>query len=550
LKKNLTIALIPLLAIVGILVLLAYGVFSVYGARKARIWMLTRDMTGGTSLVYEIDTRGLTEEQKKGLSARMIAVLQKRIDPRGILPLVWRPVGDSRFEVQIPPPRPKVREKRLNYDLALSKLLAENINRTTIMRSLEKPAEERAENFRDFARGNPDRLAIIESLAAACDERNDLKNQQAELYDRLEASEDKMLSAGLNPDQIKVSRNDWVRLNEQKRRESLREFAGSEDNLNLLTGYVETYAQWIDVVEELIDPITGKNTRYKEALRAIDQLNLTLDRIDSCLELPSESPKRRQAIEELKAEFPGRAEKIDMLIAAFDEYRPFRGRLDDARDLQRMLKGAGILEFRILPKQDDAEADELRATYVTRLDEKGPEYASDNRYKWFEIENAEEWNAPNTITAPFGGKHYVLASNQNDETMLQGPGRKSWKLEKAHPTTDNMGRRAIGFMLDERGGSLFSNVTGRNIDRPLCILLDDIAISAPRVDSRIGRQGIITGSFTQTEVEDMVNKLNAGSLPAPLIEEPISVRTIGGPADDDELDKDSESEGNLSENRL
>jgi preprotein translocase subunit SecD len=134
--------------------------------------------------------------------------------------------------------------------------------------------------------------------------------------------------------------------------------------------------------------------------------------------------------------------------------------------------------------------------------------------------------------------------------MLQGPGRKSWKLEKAHPATDNMGRRAIGFMLDERGGSLFSNVTGKNIDRPLCILLDDIAISAPRVDSRIRRQGVITGSFTQTDIEDMVKKLNAGSLPAPLIEEPISVRTIGGPADDDELDKDSESEGNLSENQL
>ena len=179
-KKNLTIALIPLLAIVGILVLFAYGVFSVYGARKARIWMLTRDMTGGTSLVYEIDTRGLTEEQKKGLSARMIAVLQKRIDPKGVMALLWRPVGDSRFEVQIAPPREKVRQKRLNYDSALDRLLAENTNRTTIMRSLEKPAEERAENFEDFARGNPDRLAILESLAAAYDERNDLQNQQAD----------------------------------------------------------------------------------------------------------------------------------------------------------------------------------------------------------------------------------------------------------------------------------------------------------------------------------------------------------------------------------
>jgi SecD/SecF fusion protein len=55
----------------------------------------------------------------------------------------------------------------------------------------------------------------------------------------------------------------------------------------------------------------------------------------------------------------------------------------------------------------------------------------------------------------------------------------------------------------------------------LCILLDGIAISAPEInpDSPIGSQGIITGSFTMTQITDMVNKLNAGSLPARLIEQ-------------------------------
>jgi len=90
-----------------------------------------------------------------------------------------------------------------------------------------------------------------------------------------------------------------------------------------------------------------------------------------------------------------------------------------------------------------------------------------------------------------------------------------------------MGRRAIGFLLDEKGGILFGNVTGENTGRPLCILLDEIAISAPYIKTRVRRRGIITGSFTQMEVEDMVNKLNAGSLPARLIEQPISEKTIG-----------------------
>jgi SecD/SecF fusion protein len=172
------------------------------------------------------------------------------------------------------------------------------------------------------------------------------------------------------------------------------------------------------------------------------------------------------------------------------------------------------------------------AGYIERLKELGPKAASDTQYVWCEIENIEEWRSADreqrpSITETFGDKYYVLASNKTDESMLHSPGKKEWKLERSYPSTDEMGRRAIGFLLDDKGGNKFFKVTGKNIDRPLCILLDGIAISAPTIESRIRRQGNITGSFSQTEVEDMVNKLNAGSLPARLIEQPISVNTIG-----------------------
>ena len=62
--------------------------------------------------------------------------------------------------------------------------------------------------------------------------------------------------------------------------------------------------------------------------------------------------------------------------------------------------------------------------------------------------------------------------------MLQGPGEKPWKLVKSNPTSDERGQRAIGFLLDEKGGSQFQNITSKNMGRPLCILLDDMAISA------------------------------------------------------------------------
>ncbi|MEN6335189.1 MAG: protein translocase subunit SecD, partial [Phycisphaerales bacterium] len=214
------------------------------------------------------------------------------------------------------------------------------------------------------------------------------------------------------------------------------------------------------------------------------------------------------------------------------------GRLDDPADLQRMLKGAGILEFRILPTTGRTELSEAQIQgYQADLKEKGPKEASDNQYVWVQIEptDIKEWKTPGSILGQFGDKYYVLASNLPDETMLYG---RDWKLENSYPTSDQVGRRAIGFNLNVRGGDMFYNVTSKNTHRPLAILLDDVAISAPNIsEGGIRDRGIITGTFTPTEITDMVNKLNAGSLPARLIEQPISQRVIGPSVGADNLHK-------------
>jgi len=494
------------------------------------------DLAGGTSLIYEIDTHGLQEIEKRDLSQRMITVLRRRIDPANIQNLVWRPQGSTRFEIQMPLASAEAREKRKNFQEALTTLLAENINRAKIMRSLPKAVDDRTEDFNDFAQGDPNRLTILETLATAYDERKDKQTERDNLAAELETAEDKVSSAGLDLDEIKLNRGDWAKLNEQQLQDALKEFLDSEDDLDLLTEYVKTYAEWADVVDQLTDPDPniGKNIQYEEAKGDLYKLNLTEEQINFCLEMSPKSTERKRRIKALKAEFKDRAEKIDNVVAAFDEYRPFKGRLDDPADLQRLLKGAGILEFRILPTLGYPEIDtDAMERYVETLREKGPKYASDDKYVWCEIENIKEWGARDgeqrpSISAQFGDKYYILASNRKNETMLHSTEKRSWKLEKAVPGTEpGVGRRAINFVLNERGGRLFANVTGKNIGRPLCILLDGIALSAPKIDSRIGRKGQITGSFTQTEVDDMVSKLNAGSLPARLIEQPISVRTIG-----------------------
>ncbi len=136
------------------------------------------DLAGGTSLIYEIDTQGLKAEEKKGLSEKMITVLRRRIDPANIQNLIWRPQGSSRFEIQMPLASVETRQKRQNFEKAKSELLAENINRSTIMRCLQKPIEDRAKNFNDFAQGSADRETILKNLATAYDERKDLQKKK------------------------------------------------------------------------------------------------------------------------------------------------------------------------------------------------------------------------------------------------------------------------------------------------------------------------------------------------------------------------------------
>ncbi len=488
------------------------------------------DLGGGTSLIYQIDTQDLEEHEKKDLAQRMITVLRRRIDPANIQNLIWRPQGSTRFEIQMPLASAEARTKRQNLDQAKNNLLAYNISPAEIMRSLDKPAEQRMVDFNDFAQGDPNRLNILETLAEVYDERKGLQSKRDDLNAALEDTENTIASSGIDPNEVKLNVADWIKLDANELTSSLKEFAEPNEHVELLGKYVKEYSEWAEVVNKL----TGEEfiEKYENAKNAIDKLNLTEEQIDFRLEMPAKSAERRLEIEKLKTDFADRADKIDDVVAAYEEYRPFRGRLDDPQDLQRMLKGAGILEFRILPTADqsDVDIDEMNRQ-VELLKTKGPKSASAasrGKYVWCEIEDIKEWKTPNTAVAPFGDKHFVLASNQSNEILLHSTeGPRAWKLEKSYPATDDMGRRAIGFTLNDKGGILFGKLTGNNIDRPLCILLDGIAISAPSINERIPKSGIIKGSFSQTEVADMVDKLNAGSLPARLIEQPISVKTIG-----------------------
>ena len=79
-NKNLTSKIIL------IIVLVAVGAWTLYPpGDKLKPGI---DLAGGTSLIYEIDTHGLTVSEKKNVAADMITVLRRRIDPANIQNLI------------------------------------------------------------------------------------------------------------------------------------------------------------------------------------------------------------------------------------------------------------------------------------------------------------------------------------------------------------------------------------------------------------------------------------------------------------------------------
>lgn len=75
----------------------------------------------------------------------------------------------------------------------------------------------------------------------------------------------------------------------------------------------------------------------------------------------------------------------------------------------------------------------------------------------------------------------------------------------------------VAISFSDEGAKIFEEATGRNVGKPLAIFLDNNLISAPIVQQKIsGGHAVITGRFSVTEAQQLVERFNAGALPAPI----------------------------------
>ena len=109
-------------------------------------------------------------------------------------------------------------------------------------------------------------------------------------------------------------------------------------------------------------------------------------------------------------------------------------------------------------------------------------------------------------------------------------------VQGAQLSFSQVGLPIVNISFNDEGAKLFEDLTTRNVGQPLAIFLDSELISAPRVNEPIsGGKAEITGINDLKEAQQLVERFNAGALPAPI--KLIDQQTVSASLGQDSLQK-------------
>ncbi len=504
LEKNLgqRLILIALIVLVGV-------IFLQQGLRPGL------DIAGGTSLIFELDTS--EAEFDPTLAERVKTHLQKRVDPNGVYDLNWRVHGKSRIEVQMPLPPKDAKERQLAYRDELMNLYEFEIGRGDLERALRAPAVERVAALRQLAKRNSEpALAQLQGEDAEL-WRTAIENAEQTRLDKLQAAAEQY--------------DAYVAASAAR--------AAGPETPAVEEGPTSAPATGAVTQEILNETFRDASELYEDATDEVLATNLNRQRFEQVLSLDAHSTVRKKSLEVIKEKQADLRGAIEVVEAAYDTWRSGKRFLDGSGDLKRLLRGAGKLEFRILAVADAGNPHKYDS-YREQLEE-GRFVRSQDEEGWFQVDNAMQFfnlDSPAAletfdhlshdrfVIGMFNEDYYVLAKTSPRDGLL-ADSERPWQLKRARPERDQQGRLSVSFTLDTIGGSLFETLTRANIGQPLCILVDDVAYSAPNIQSAIRTQGQITGDFSADKIGYLVKTMEGGMLPGRLKDTPLSERTVG-----------------------
>lgn len=129
------------------------------------------------------------------------------------------------------------------------------------------------------------------------------------------------------------------------------------------------------------------------------------------------------------------------------------------------------------------------------------------RFPWKSDE--KEFN-PEKAIAELGETALLTFRDPEGNVLLEGK-----NVKKAAPRYDEQTKQqVVSLEFDSKGAELFEQATEKLIGSQMAIYMDDMMISAPRVEEKIsGGQAVITGMENAEAASDLASKINSGSLP-------------------------------------
>lgn len=557
---------------------------------------LGKDLAGGTTLTYGVlpskdDNRPPTSAEVQ----QIISVVHDRIDPKGIYDISIVAVGTNQIEISMPSPTPEVQALSVEFRNKLTKLgdtVIEGSDIDELVRMDEGAQKLRIDEFCEVI---PERRKLFEEVIYSYNQMKIADNEYtsqfeqaesaiaplAELRDstRLALEQAEEATKGMGIDQFLLMQI-TNELDENVRGELINKLVDRAVEQGIDAN--EARAAILIVVEKHNDNtaanaeydaaeskrqkdlFTFENNavqaelNYEDARDALVSTNINTDELLRVLALDTNPIRKKEpgtenwimgpsqrdiAFERLSTLRPMLTAQLDELLVAYDAYKSKSKGYDDPKELISLLRGAGVLEFRIAASLDDQlpPIETLRA----ELQKKGPtNLDSTDKVKWFALDKLEQWyDRPiereylmeepfrfmydrfRVICDEFDGQIYMLLYDTPGMSLTGASG--DWKVTNAFSQPDDMGKPAVAFRLDVAGAQKFGFLTGNNKQRQMAIVLDDRVYSAPTIQSRITSQGRITGKFSNEEINYLLKVLNSGALQARLTEEPIAQQTIG-----------------------
>ena len=227
------------------------------------------------------------------------------------------------------------------------------------------------------------------------------------------------------------------------------------------------------------------------------------------------------------------ADRIEVIVPGED--------LAAVEETKRLITRLGSLEFEILANErDHGERGTKNRGLIQRarqLTEDQKELVEGNRVvaRWRAVTPGEKLDQNAEIALRTVTQEEAEPKEITEVLTVVPPERDRVTgkyLVRAYQTMDEGGRGSVGFNFNQRGAFLFQALTSQNqplkdgFHRHLAIVLDEQVHSAPRLITTISSAGQITGDFSQDEINELINVLNAGALEIPIQHEPISEFSI------------------------